>query len=305
MKETPTHLTDIQKWSNYVRIYTEAILGSSASGNRPEHKEGRNRNIAAATQKTAKNILIFSPHPDDETLTGSLALRLMHEGGHRIINISMTYGSNPARRKIRQQEQKSACEVLGFECVPVIEPDAFDRLNLKNEDHGGSPWEEKRQTLVEILKGYAPELVIFPHNQDKHKTHIATNQLVRDALMAHTASGKQILVVETEFWHPLYEPNLLVEAAPENVARMCAALACHETEMQRHPFHLFLPARLLDNTRRCSEFFSGFGADLPEILFSEVYRLRRIVNGSIEDTTRKMVVSAGTPINIKAFHDLF
>ena len=41
----------------------------------------------------APRALIFSPHPDDECIIGGLALRLMREGGMRVVNVAVTQGS--------------------------------------------------------------------------------------------------------------------------------------------------------------------------------------------------------------------
>ena len=67
------------------------------------------------------DIIICSPHPDDEALTGALPLRLKKENS-RILNLAMTLGSNPARQKERKAELAAACRVLGFDCLLVHEP---------------------------------------------------------------------------------------------------------------------------------------------------------------------------------------
>src|SRR5208283_3144516 len=63
----------------------------------------------------APTALLFSPHPDDESITGGLALRLSRECGWRIINVAVTLGSKPERRAERLEELKGACRFLGFE----------------------------------------------------------------------------------------------------------------------------------------------------------------------------------------------
>ena len=47
--------------------------------------------------------LIFSPHPDDECITGGFALRLMRESGMRVVNVAVTLGSNKKRRPARRR----------------------------------------------------------------------------------------------------------------------------------------------------------------------------------------------------------
>jgi hypothetical protein len=52
---------------------------------------------APLTESNSK-VLLFSPHPDDECITGLLPLRLMRETGRQIINIPVTFGSNTQRQ---------------------------------------------------------------------------------------------------------------------------------------------------------------------------------------------------------------
>ena len=69
--------------------------GTISSGARPK--------IPASTPK----VLIFSPHPDDECITGGLALRLLREAKWNVINVAVTLGSNRARRAARRRELQS------------------------------------------------------------------------------------------------------------------------------------------------------------------------------------------------------
>ena len=60
-------------------------------------------------------VLLFSPHPDDECITGTLPLRLMREAGKRIVNVPVTFGSRKERRAERAAELEKACAFLGWE----------------------------------------------------------------------------------------------------------------------------------------------------------------------------------------------
>ena len=52
--------------------------------------------------KMRKKALIFAPHPDDEAMSGGLALRLMRECGFEVKDVAVTLGSNKARRPGRR-----------------------------------------------------------------------------------------------------------------------------------------------------------------------------------------------------------
>src|SRR5688572_23595615 len=62
----------------------------------------------------APKALIFSPHPDDEVIIGSLPLRLLRELKMNVINVAVTQGSNKARQQERWKELSACCDYIGF-----------------------------------------------------------------------------------------------------------------------------------------------------------------------------------------------
>src|SRR5436190_16462701 len=61
--------------------------------------------------------LFFAPHPDDETIIGGLALRLMREVRMKVMNVAVTQGSKKERQAERLCELRKACQYIGFELV--------------------------------------------------------------------------------------------------------------------------------------------------------------------------------------------
>ncbi len=74
-------------------------------------------------------------------------------------------------------------------------------------------------------------------------------------------------------------PNLMVESTPADVADLVAALSLHVGEVARNPYHLRLPAWMIDNVRRGAELVAGQGAVAPQFVFATLYRLRGWKNG--------------------------
>ena len=221
--------------------------------------------------------LIFSPHPDDESITGGLALRLLREAGMRIINVAITLGSDKKRRRTRLRELKNACAWLGFD----LEEAGLEKINPVAFAEDPAHLRGAVKVIAGLLARHRPRAIFFPHDADRHATHIGTHFLVMHALK--TLPGNfQTTLVETEFWGQMASPNLMVESGAEDVADLLAALSFHAGEMRRNPYHLRLPAWMQDNVRRGAELADGPGQAAPDFTFATLYRLRRWKNGRAE-----------------------
>jgi N-acetylglucosamine malate deacetylase 1 len=217
-------------------------------------------------------LLIMSPHPDDECIIGGLPLRLARERGFRIVNLAVTQGSKRARQQERREELAAACARLGFELVTLGER-GLEQINPRCRVTHQDNWRAAVAQVAEVLARYRPLMVAFPHAQDYNTTHIGVHLLAREA-MASLGQDFACLTLETEFWQPMAEPNLLVELTLEQAAELQAALACHVGELQRNPYHLSMPAWLQDCHRRGAEVVLGQGGQAPGGIFATLYRLR-------------------------------
>lgn len=213
-----------------------------------------------------RTALFFVPHPDDETLTGLLPLRLHQEAGWRMEVIPFSLGSDPARRAARKRELQAACRVLGFKVSfpPVTAAD-----------------------IGALVKQKQPGLIFLPHAQDMHPRHQATHRL---GLAIVDACARDQLLVETEFWHPNLHPNLCVSASARQIATLKTALACHVGEMARADYLRSFPAWLQDNARRGAERVGGFGSHAPPFRHAVLYRLRHRRNGKWQPLLRSGMI---------------
>ena len=230
----------------------------------------------------APKALIFSPHPDDECIIGGLALRLMREAGHRVVNVAVTQGSNKARQQGRWDELAKACEYLGFELVQTI-PGGLEKINARTRASDPGHWAACVDVIARILAEHRPAVVFFPHETDWNSSHIGTYHLLMDAL-ARQEAGFTCHVVETEFWGAMATPNLMVESSVQDLADMMAALSFHVGEVQRNPYHLLVPAWMQDNVRRGGEVVGGQGGAAPDFMFATIYRLRQWRDGALHHT---------------------
>jgi Uncharacterized proteins, LmbE homologs len=225
-------------------------------------------------------VLIFAPHPDDESLTGALALRLLRQRGMRVLVVPVTLGSRLDRRAERLSDLRDACAWLGFEIVDTG-ADAFGTITPAVRENDRQVWSEAVEAAVAILSEHGPAVVFAPHLDDRHPAHVGTHRLVLDAL-ASIPAGFRCRLVETEYWAPMAEPNLMVESSIEDVADLVAAVSLHRSEVARSPYHLSLPAWMIDNVRRGAELIAGFHAEAPRFTFATLYRQSLWCDGALQ-----------------------
>jgi LmbE family N-acetylglucosaminyl deacetylase len=223
----------------------------------PTPSPGPPKSEAQSLNFNRPTALIFSPHPDDECIIGALPLRLQREHGWRIVNIAVTLGSDPSRRDARRAELQAACALLRWNNLVL----GWD-LRRPDPSHAS--------TLAGLIGEHRPSAIFYPHGGDGHPTHVAVHHLVRQACSLLPAPSSLTHVL-TEFWHPMEEPNFLVECPPDDLALLVEALACHAGEVARNPYHLRLPAWMIDNVRRGAERVFGPGAPAPAFPFGTLY----------------------------------
>lgn len=216
----------------------------------------------------APKVLIFAPHPDDEVIIGALPLRLMRELGMRVLNVAVTLGSNRERRRERLAELQGACEYLGFRLLQTRQ-EGLEKINPTAREEDSESWRQSVWRVAEILQEHRPLAVFFPHDLDGNWTHIGTHLLVRDAL-EQAGEGFSCVTVETEFWQPMSGANLLIESSIGEVVDLVTALTFHVGEVQRNPYHLRLPAWMMDNVRRGGEMVGTQGGAPPEFTFGTI-----------------------------------
>ena len=229
----------------------------------------------------APKVLIFSPHPDDECIIGGLPLRLLREARMKVINVAVTQGSKKERQAERFRELQGACQYMGYGLIQT-RPNGLEKINVKGRAQEPVAWAESVEIVARILSENRPNVIFFPHQQDWNSSHIGTHFLVTDALK-NLGSDFGCYTVETEFWGAMASPNLMVESSADNVADMVTGTSFHAGEVERNPFHLFLPAWMQDNVRRGSELVGGQGEAAPDFTFATLYRLRRWTQGRLED----------------------
>jgi len=133
-----------------------------------------------------KKIIVFSPHPDDETVGcgGTIAKKISE--GYDVTIVVMTDGkhafsklfgitSNPSPdelKTIRKEELKRATKILGVPEENLIFLD-FEDYKLKENLY------KAEKEVCQMLSRFRPVEVYFPYRNDSHPDHRVTNQIAR------------------------------------------------------------------------------------------------------------------------------
>jgi len=140
-------------------------------------------------RETDKTMIVFAPHPDDETCGcgGTIAKRVRE--GYEVLIVVLTDGrhafskvlgidSDPTPEelgKVRRDEVKRAVRILGVKEESLFFLDFEDGTIDKNS-------EKVEEQIIEILVKKPSLEVYFPYEKDCHPDHRATNQIVRNAI---------------------------------------------------------------------------------------------------------------------------
>ena len=228
---------------------------------------------AVSGSSSGKCCVILSPHPDDECINGGLPLRLLREGGWRVVNVAVTHGSKPERQLARASELQAACAVLGFENILLAERGLL-RVSAQARADEPAHWQACVDQVTQQLQTLKPDLLMCPHPKDAQAAHIGTWHLAMDAL-ARMPADYSPLVAYTEYWSTMDAPNLMLELCEEDVTDLLVALTQHVGEVSRNPYHMTVPGWMMDNVRRGAERVGLPGAVAPDFTFAVLHQLQR------------------------------
>ena len=171
------------------------------------------------------NVLVLSPHPDDETLGCGGTLRRHIVEGDRVRVLFLTageaggHGADPKETgKLRLREAADAMAILGvtsWECW-------------------GGPDGQLRATrpLVERLRrtltSWNPDVVYVPHGREGHPDHRAASRML---LRAVDSRGTSARVLGFEVWTPVQKLDHIVDVSDVIETKM-AALRCYRSQNQ-------------------------------------------------------------------------
>ena len=169
-----------------------------------------------------KNILVISPHPDDESIGCGGTLRKHILEGDTVEVIFITSGekgghgmSEKEMCKIREKESRSATDILQIQVINFWrEPDGAFRATEKNVNR-----------LIEKIKTFQPEIIYAPHENEEHPDHREAALLVSRAYQLLPATVEKPIVWLYEVWTPIQKMDHIVDISPYVEIKRKAILA--------------------------------------------------------------------------------
>lgn len=199
--------------------------------------------------------MVIGAHPDDDDFGAAATSALWVKQGKKVVWVVMTDGTEGSEvpsfidtelMRIREQEQRMACEVLGVQAVEFLR---FPDGHLTNN-------EAARKAIVRLIRQYRPRVIIthdpsehiFAPDPDEkpddtaylnHPDHRATGTIVLDAIFPYVGnprSYRELLAEGLQPYkvHELYlffsgKINTYVDVT-ETIDLKGKALLCHATQ---------------------------------------------------------------------------
>lgn len=176
------------------------------------------------------DLLAIAAHPDDVELTCGGTLIKAAKQGYRTAIIDLTGGETGTHGSaaVRAEEAARAAKVLGVaERVNAGLPDAA----LHNTD-------DTRRAVVELIRRFAPRVVILPYPIGRHPDHRIASELSRDAsylagLKNYPAGGpphRPAKVLYTlAYREDAVKPTFVVDISDEFETKL-AAIRCYASQ---------------------------------------------------------------------------
>lgn len=168
------------------------------------------------------NVLVISPHPDDETLGCGGAIIKMLSSSVNVTVVILTDGNGGGRIKdisrIRKEEFMKARSVLGYSTFDILDyPDG--QLSAYQEELG--------ERIRKILFEQATKLVLTPYLLDYATDHQTANIVLAQAI--NVVSQFNTLVGMYEIWTPITNPNCYLNITDE-YSQKRTAIECYQSQ---------------------------------------------------------------------------
>ena len=151
----------------------------------------------ATVGQQGQKVLVFTPHPDDETIAVGGYIAESIQQGAEVRIVLVTDGNKHHNEAVRYAEFKKATAILGVAESNLVFL-GFPDGTLRRQDQA-----VLYQHLKEQIDVYSPDIIIYPSIRDFHADHYTTGRVI-DKILA--ASNSKITafqyLVHYEFYYP-------------------------------------------------------------------------------------------------------
>lgn len=185
------------------------------------------------------NVLVISPHPDDETLGAGGVLLKLKRNGHKIYWLNVTNMKTDYGYTFDQVRERNE------EIVKVNHAYSFDGFwNLEMEPAGMDKYETGMliSQFKQILEKIKPELLLLPYQYDVHSDHRVIFDTVYSCTKAFRAPYLKIILSmeilsETDQTQREkgFAPNIFVDISPF-IEKKIEIMKIYRSEIDAAPF---------------------------------------------------------------------
>jgi LmbE family N-acetylglucosaminyl deacetylase len=167
------------------------------------------------------NVLIISPHPDDEAIGCGGTLRKHVEDGDVVSVAFLTSGEAGGHDRppdetasVREAEARLAADILGYHHLWF----------WRYPDGGLDGCDALGPRMLEILQSDTWDRVYVPHERESHRDHQGAARAVLAAVRCLEDTARP-LVLGYEVWTPLQELDVIVDVTPHMEVKLAAVRA--------------------------------------------------------------------------------
>lgn len=155
------------------------------------------------------NVLIISPHHDDEVLGcgGTIAKHRRKNDKIWVVYITAGWSGIPKIKskkeaiRVREEEARNACKILGVEKA----------IFMKEEDRNISTNSMVTQRLIRIMRKIKPNVIYTPHPNEKDIEHSITYKITKEAAWLSKSPylpklGRPTKSIETIYLYEVWTP---------------------------------------------------------------------------------------------------
>jgi N-acetylglucosamine malate deacetylase 1 len=184
------------------------------------------------------NILVISPHPDDDVLGAGGTMALAAGEGRGVFSVYVTDGSGSPRKEpgISNEEMAVRREKEALHSLKAIGAAGGFFLRRKSQETTAAQGREIQGEISEIVEILKPAEVYLPGPYERHKTHQACTFLAIEAL--RQTAGCSASVFGYSLWGSFWgEKRRLARDISSVIRKKVEAVVAHASQIDSRNYH--------------------------------------------------------------------